>query len=471
MRRRSLPLVLAPLLLLAGRAEARGTVWVVDPGGGGDFTTIQAAVDAASSGDQILVRAGSYPPFTIDGKALAVRAEVVHGPRVDQGAVVRNVPAGLQVELAGLRLNHLRGPLASGLVCESSAGVVRAVDCLIGGHDGGGTSIETWSSLPAVRADSCAELVLVRCALQGGHGATNEDEDQQPPASDGSAALLASACGLSIHDSTLAGGHGGGEFDTTCHTGGDGGDGLTLLGAGSLLAAGSSFTGGAGGDGGDGEFLGCECADGGPGGDGVATSAPVTWSASSATGGAGGPPGGPTCSSGFPGQPVAGTTPTVADRAPFCFGTSTACPCANLGRSLAGCENSFSTGGALLTIAGTASVSADTVRLDATGLPTTTPPALFFQGTLRQAVGVGSLFADGLLCAGGTILRLKGRTASGGAVSIGFGIPGDPAISVRGMVPPAGGTRTYQVWHRNNQVFCTPERFNLSNGVELVWAP
>jgi parallel beta-helix repeat protein len=56
--------VLAATLLLAGPATAGTTVWKVDDDGAdcpkADFTRIQAAVDAASPGDTILVCAGTY---------------------------------------------------------------------------------------------------------------------------------------------------------------------------------------------------------------------------------------------------------------------------------------------------------------------------------------------------------------------------------------------------------------------------
>jgi len=51
-----LMLLLSAFMPLPPRADT----WIVDPGGSGDFTTIQAALAAASDGDQILVQPGTY---------------------------------------------------------------------------------------------------------------------------------------------------------------------------------------------------------------------------------------------------------------------------------------------------------------------------------------------------------------------------------------------------------------------------
>jgi hypothetical protein len=50
--------VLVAVLACAGTAA--GTTWIVDDDGGADFTSIQAAVDAAAAGDTIEVRSGTY---------------------------------------------------------------------------------------------------------------------------------------------------------------------------------------------------------------------------------------------------------------------------------------------------------------------------------------------------------------------------------------------------------------------------
>jgi hypothetical protein len=50
---------------------------------------------------------------------------------------------------------------------------------------------------------------------------------------------------------------------------------------------------------------------------------------------------------------------------------------------------------------------------------------------------------------------------------------GDPSVSVKGLVPPAGGQRFYQVWYRNaDPTFCVAAAtFNLTNGLDITWVP
>jgi hypothetical protein len=48
--------------------------------------------------------------------------------------------------------------------------------------------------------------------------------------------------------------------------------------------------------------------------------------------------------------------------------------------------------------------------------------------------------------------------------------PGDPSVSVKGLVTTPG-TREYQVWYRNAATFCTTSTFNLTNGLSVSWTP
>ncbi|MBL8863824.1 MAG: PD40 domain-containing protein [Planctomycetes bacterium] len=165
-----------------------------------------------------------------------------------------------------------------------------------------------------------------------------------------------------------------------------------------------------------------------------------------------------------------------ADHPAFCAGVASVCPCANGGVGAAGCENSRTTGGALLRGFGSARLAADQVTLLAIGLPSGSS-ALFFQGTARENGGAGVAFGDGLRCAGGAVIRLATYGVVAGTAAIGFGgtagLGGGTTTPIHqlGNIPPTGGTRTYQVWYRNSAVFCTAATYNLSNGVEITWLP
>jgi hypothetical protein len=108
----------------------------------------------------------------------------------------------------------------------------------------------------------------------------------------------------------------------------------------------------------------------------------------------------------------------------------------------------------------------DTLVLVGSGM--TNAPCLYFQGTAQQNGGAGVAFGDGLRCAGGTAIRLKIAVNAGGASQ--FPDLGDPPISVPGMIA-APGSRTYQVWYRDAQAFCTAFTFNLTNGLLVAWQP
>jgi hypothetical protein len=165
----------------------------------------------------------------------------------------------------------------------------------------------------------------------------------------------------------------------------------------------------------------------------------------------------------------------IDEHAAFCFGdgTAAACPCGNSGIPGHGCENSVTTGGALLTGSGTPSLSSDTLVLHGSG-ERPTSFSIFLQG---DAAIAPTHYGDGLRCVGGTLKRLYNRNAVGGAVTAPQGA--DPSISARsaalGDAIPVGATRHYQVYYRDpSPTFCPNppgNTWNIGNGVSEVWIP
>jgi len=154
------------------------------------------------------------------------------------------------------------------------------------------------------------------------------------------------------------------------------------------------------------------------------------------------------------------STPPVA----YCFGdgTGTACPCGNAGAAGNGCASSVNPNGGNLSSSGVASISADTLILLGSGMASSS--VLYFQGTSQ----ISTVFGDGLRCAGGTVIRLGTKTNVAGASQ--YPELGDLSVSVRGS-NVAGNVRNYQAWYRNAAAFCTASTFNLTNGLNLTWAP
>lgn len=156
----------------------------------------------------------------------------------------------------------------------------------------------------------------------------------------------------------------------------------------------------------------------------------------------------------------------------FCAGdgSGTACPCGNNSAVGAGegCLDSFGLG-AKLTISGIGRVGNDTLKMNGSRMPNS-GPCLYFEGTTQMGVGgAGLAFGDGLLCVNGTIVRLgvKFNNATGASS---YPVGADPILSVAGVVAP-GDTRTYQIWYRDAATFCSSATYNLSNGVQTIWAP
>lgn len=151
---------------------------------------------------------------------------------------------------------------------------------------------------------------------------------------------------------------------------------------------------------------------------------------------------------------------------PFCFGdgSGTVCPCGNLGSSGHGCANSSSPDGAQLFASGSSSLADDDLTLRAEH-STPSQPGLFFQGSAQIAGGQGTVFGDGLRCVGGQVVRLQLVFATQSGVA-------ESTISVASQgAASAGQTLGYQWWYRDSIGSPCAGGFNLSNAVEVTWAP
>lgn len=138
-------------------------------------------------------------------------------------------------------------------------------------------------------------------------------------------------------------------------------------------------------------------------------------------------------------------------------------PCSNPGAPEAGCANSVGNGGSLVG-AGSASVAADDLLLNATGL-IPGQAGLLFQGTNAVNGGAGITFGDGLRCAGGAIIRLGTKVPdAGGAVTWGPGLQAIGGWS-------SGDLLRFQGWYRDPVGSICGSGFNLTNGVEVTFVP
>jgi hypothetical protein len=210
-------------------------VWVVSPvnSSGVNFTDVQPSVDAAADGDTILVRAGTYSGFRIDGKGVAVHAD---GPGVavapDESIRIANIGAGQQVVLRGF--SQLAGP---GLSIESCAGPVLVEECVFMANEAQGASHGGASVVNSPRVTIAHSLLLGTTPFS-----------TSPPVA--GAGLSAVASGVTLHGCVLGGGNGaslglafanGGPgaaldgsaivADNTWIVGGTGGAGIGLLGS------------------------------------------------------------------------------------------------------------------------------------------------------------------------------------------------------------------------------------------------
>ncbi len=214
-----------------------GNVLVVDAAGGGQFLTIQAAIDAALDGDVLLVRSGAYTSFRIDDKALTVVGDFGAQVTVAGGVRLFGLAATKTTVLANLGVTGIQSEdeeLSTGLYAQDNFGHVRVQACsFFGGRGPTGNAVTVRSS---------ADVVLVACVVEGGRRSAQPCSN----AGFGSRGVFASSsAALTLYGCTVRGGDGNNTDFCGCSGGGGGhgGDVNATL----LFAANSSFQGGDGG--------------------------------------------------------------------------------------------------------------------------------------------------------------------------------------------------------------------------------
>lgn len=276
-------------LSIAAKAQV-GAVHVVSNG-----MNLQAVVDAAQSGDTLLLQAGVYPGgATLNGKGLTLAADGPGQPLLDGGVRVANVAAGQRVVLSGLKVQGeaWTGPnTGRALAVANTAGAVRLDRCIFLGRELGhgatlqgaldfvatecvlrGGSPATWSSsLYSLRAgsgltSSGSVLALYASQLRGASGLDAVGVSDGQPGGD---AALVSGGRFHAALSVFRGGHGG-VASGLCMFGGAGGNGLVVQSPLSARAIASTFTKGNGGAG-----VACLCISCVEGDDGFDLTGPV----------------------------------------------------------------------------------------------------------------------------------------------------------------------------------------------------
>jgi len=153
----------------------------------------------------------------------------------------------------------------------------------------------------------------------------------------------------------------------------------------------------------------------------------------------------------------------------FCSGDgaltdhTTPCPCANDGAPGHGCANPFDASGGLLQASG--GTNPDTLELAGSNMPLSA-----FGIYLQHAALDDRVFHDGVICAGGNLIRLRNRSAVGGSSTYPNSTD-TQTVSQRGLVTPgSGATRYYSLFYRSaSPTYCPPATANVTNGIRVIW--
>ncbi len=117
--------------------------------------------------------------------------------------------------------------------------------------------------------------------------------------------------------------------------------------------------------------------------------------------------------------------------------------------------------GALMSFAGSSSISQNDLAIEILGLPVG-QPALFVVSDSPSSLP----FGDGVLCLGQPVRRIQPLIGTGtGSVSLNVNVNALPP----GLIAAPGQLTWFQLWYRDPKG--GPQGFNLSNSLRVVWRP
>jgi hypothetical protein len=254
--KRIIPQVATLASAVLGSTLARSEVTIV--GQSGSYATLQAAVDAASDGDTLIVGDGTYNTgCTVTNKSLALIAQAGVTHSIKDRVSVVNLGTGKRVLLSGLSITGKNSSFQTnpGVVVSDCAGSVSLRACVLKG----GTYTSEFNPMQSghgLALSNSSSVVASACTISG----ANAGMPSGYAARQGGHGVHAIASSVALWDCTVTGGTGSEE---TYPSGGQGGSGLSLSGS-TAWAAGCTFKGGMGGGG---DYIGCTTS--GDGGDGA----------------------------------------------------------------------------------------------------------------------------------------------------------------------------------------------------------
>jgi Tol biopolymer transport system component len=153
-----------------------------------------------------------------------------------------------------------------------------------------------------------------------------------------------------------------------------------------------------------------------------------------------------------------------------------ACPCSNPASGPGrGCDNSASTGGAVLSASGGAFLSSDSLAFRTSG-ERSTALSVLIQGSASQPAGLA--YGQGVMCVQGSLLRMYTKTALGGSITAPHIGSSDLVVSERsaalGDSIQPGQSRWYFVYYRDPLVLgsCSASStFNATQTGQVTWLP